>query len=108
MTDYSIEIDGSKINNFDSFHAVFKNVMGFPEFYGNNMNAWIDCMADIHEDTKMSKYFLRNDESLIINIRNTEQFIKNCSDVVETFIECTAFINEKRLKGKAPVHLIFR
>ena len=51
-------IDGAAIKDFDSFHKVFKQALGFPGFYGSNMDAWIDCMGDIHDDTKMSNVLL--------------------------------------------------
>ena len=38
-------IDGGRIVDWSSFHAVFAEGMGFPEFYGRNMDAWIDCMT---------------------------------------------------------------
>lgn len=57
MEDTARIIDGAEIKDFNSFHEVFKKVMGFPEPYGNNMN-WIDCMGDIHDDTAMSNVLL--------------------------------------------------
>ena len=110
MTNNVVEIDGSKITDFDSFHAVFKETMGFPDFYGNNMNAWIDCMSDIHEDTKMSKYLLPVEQPLNVIIRNTQEFSKNCPDVLAALVEDTAAINtdEFRLGNTAPIQIIFK
>jgi len=41
----NVQIDGSKIKNWDSFHDLFAEVLGFPGFYGRNMDAWNDCMT---------------------------------------------------------------
>ena len=40
-----VKLDTRQIKDWDSFHDVFARVFGFPEFYGRNMNAWIDCMS---------------------------------------------------------------
>ena len=40
-----VRIDATRIGDWESFHAVFQAAMGFPDFYGANMNAWIDCMS---------------------------------------------------------------
>ena len=43
----NIQIDGSKITDWDSFHDQFSETLGFPGFYGRNMNAWNDCMTSL-------------------------------------------------------------
>ncbi len=40
-----VVVDGRMLKDWDSFHQEFARVFGFPEFYGNNMDAWIDCMS---------------------------------------------------------------
>ncbi len=30
-----------------SFHEAFKELLGFPVWYGANMDAWIDYMSDL-------------------------------------------------------------
>jgi len=43
----NIQIDGSKITDWDSFHDHFSEALGFPGFYGRNMDAWNDCMTSL-------------------------------------------------------------
>ncbi|TAH33848.1 barnase inhibitor [Candidatus Saccharibacteria bacterium] len=107
MDDHTRTIDGSEIEDFDSFHRVFKQAMGFPEFYGNNMNAWIDCMGDIHEDTGMSNVLLAANQPLNLVILNTKIFNQTCPDVLAALVEDTAFVNDERLQNQAPIRLIF-
>ena len=40
-------IDCETIDDWDSFHHEFNRVFGFPDFYGRNMDAWIDYMTSI-------------------------------------------------------------
>jgi RNAse (barnase) inhibitor barstar len=36
-----VKINTKQITDWASFHQVCKEAFGFPDFYGNNMNAWI-------------------------------------------------------------------
>ena len=42
-------IDTTKIRDWASFHDVFSEAFSFPDFYGRNMNAWIDCMTSLDD-----------------------------------------------------------
>jgi len=42
-----VTVPVEKITDWPSFHDVFQETLGFPKFYGRNMNAWIDCMTSI-------------------------------------------------------------
>jgi len=44
-----VRVDCDRITDWESFHSVFADVFGFPNFYGRNMNAWIDCMSYLDE-----------------------------------------------------------
>ena len=55
-------LNGSKITDWKSFHDECAAVFGFPDFYGRNMNAWIDCLTYVREGDGMSRYELGPDE----------------------------------------------
>ena len=42
----------SQITDWDSFHETFAAALGFPSYYGRNMNAWVDCLT--YEDDGMT------------------------------------------------------
>jgi len=42
-----ITIPADQIKDWDSFH--FQATVGFPDYYGRNMDAWIDCMTHIDD-----------------------------------------------------------
>ena len=56
MTHY--QINANKLINWKSFHEEFKSTFNFPDCYGENMDAWIDCMDELFE------------KPIIINIKN--------------------------------------
>lgn len=101
-----VTVDFSKIKDWETFHSIFKKVMGFPEFYGKNMNAWIDCMSYIDDaDSGMSSVIVRPGESLEIIILGTKDGIENCSEVFQAFIECVAFTNQRFIESNTNTRL---
>jgi nitrous oxidase accessory protein NosD len=42
--------------------------MGFPDSYGNTMDAWVDCLSYLRDDDSMSKFSLKPNEVLEIVI----------------------------------------
>ena len=98
-------IDLDEIHDWPSFQAVFKRVMGFPDFYGTNMNAWIDCMTrvDAPEDG-MSNVHAPRDGVLVLTLISVADFKKRCPEIFDTLVGCAAFVNYRRLeKGDPPV-----
>lgn len=91
-----VTIDFGKIKDWKSFHKVFAEVMGFPNFYGNNNNAWIDCMSYIDDkDAGMSKVTVTPSESLSIIVSGTENAIETTSEVFLGFIEIVSIVNQR-------------
>ncbi|MEW6331762.1 MAG: barstar family protein [Pseudomonadota bacterium] len=101
-----VTIDFTKIKDSNTFHSAFKERMGFPEFYGNNMDAWIDCMSYIDDpDAGMSSVTVKSGECLEIVLLGTEVAIKNCPEVSQGFIECTAFVNKRFMESNTKTRL---
>ena len=107
---HKVSIDGSLIIDSDSFHAVFKDALGFFDGYGHNMNAWIDCMGDIHVDTGMSKVLLPSDTSLTLEISNVSNMKETCPGMLAALFACTAFVNTERItrvdKRAEPIYIL--
>lgn len=79
-----IEIDGSALTDWKAFHKTFKETLNFPPYYGDNMDAWIECMAEIKE-------------SLLISITDSETLKENAEEIYFTILECTALVNSIKL-----------
>ena len=43
-------IDCTQIRTKEDLHRIFRDTLGFPEWYGNNLDALYDCLTDIQED----------------------------------------------------------
>lgn len=78
------EIDGNALTDWKAFHKVFKETLNFPEYYGNNMDAWIESMAEIKE-------------SLLISITDSETLKENQEEIYFTILECAALVNSIKL-----------
>lgn len=94
----NVFIDADVITDWDSFHDVFAERFGFPDFYGRNMNAWIDCMTCLDEEDGMSSVSVKPGEFVVICLSNVRAFKMRCRDVYDELIECTAFVNYRRIE----------
>jgi hypothetical protein len=95
----NVQIDGSKITNWGSFHDRFLETLGFPEFYSRNMDAWIDCMTslDAPEDG-MSSVHVTPGDTLVLCISGARDLKKRCPDIYDALVECSAFVNYRRIE----------
>lgn len=95
-------IDFIKITDLETFHAAFNETMGFPQFNGNNLDGWIDCMSSIDNlDAGLSSVTISPNESLEMIIIGTEIALKNCPEVFNAFLEGTASVNQGFLKKRS-------
>jgi hypothetical protein len=99
MITTKVSVDCSKIRDWASFHDEFAKIFGFPGFYGRNMNAWIDCMTslDAPEDG-MSEVHAARGHVLTLELENVKPFRERNPDLFAAMIECSAFVNWRRLE----------
>ena len=81
------------VGDWDSFHRKCKEVLGFPDFYGENMDAWIDCLSYLDEGDGMSRFHLAKNEMLLIEITDTKRFNQRVPEIFDALVECSAFVN---------------
>jgi RNAse (barnase) inhibitor barstar len=94
-----LTISGGEITDWDSFHDVLQRELGFPPFYGRNMNAWIDCMTsiDLPED-QMSKVTVTKGNVLVLRIEDFPEFSRRCPEQSKALLDCTALVNYRRVE----------
>jgi RNAse (barnase) inhibitor barstar len=97
-----VKIDCSLIADRDTFHNVFKDAFGFPEFYGRNMDAWIDCLTSLDEDDGMRTITIQPGQVLTIQLENYKDFKARCPALLDDIIECSAFVNWRRIETGEP------
>jgi RNAse (barnase) inhibitor barstar len=99
------EIKCENISDWETFHDEFNRVFGFPAFYGRNMNAWIDCLSYIDcPNEEMSKIHCKPGHTMVLLLKDAEEFKKRCPEQWEQLNECTAFVNWRLIeKGEPPL-----
>jgi RNAse (barnase) inhibitor barstar len=95
-----VNIDGAKITTWKAFHSYFKRTFGFPDFYGNNMNAWIDCMStiDTPEHGMVTTNWVREGELLVLQLGNIEVLKRTSPDIYLALLEYSALINRDQMR----------
>lgn len=49
----TVTLDGREMPDQAAFHDLAARKLGFPEWYGRNLDALYDCLCDIGEDTQV-------------------------------------------------------
>ncbi len=90
-----VDIDITGIKNWKSFHDTFSSLFDFPDYYGMNMDAWIDCMDDlVNEPTLLDFGDCRN--------MNPAQL-----EIADSVLDCAAFVNLRKVeRGSQPQLLV--
>lgn len=94
----------------ETFHRESRRVFGFPDFYGRNMSAWIDCMSTLRDNDGMSSYVLQRDEVLRIEILDGQAWRKRVPDIAMALEDAIHECNERyREHGEKPaLELVLR
>jgi Barstar (barnase inhibitor) len=98
-----IRLDAARLRDWETFHTVFASTFGFPDFYGRNMDAWIDCMSDLSEDTGMTTVQGSPTDPVVLHLDNIDAVPK---ELYLALVECSAFVNWRRLEMGDPAVLI--
>jgi RNAse (barnase) inhibitor barstar len=100
-----VKVDTRKIIDWPTFHSVFSEAFGFPRFYGQNMDAWIDCMTYLDDpDAGMSQIHAPMGGVVVLQLENVKDFAQRCSELYAAIIECSAFVNFRRIElGEEPI-----
>ncbi|MFH2046804.1 MAG: barstar family protein [Pseudomonadota bacterium] len=92
----------------ETFHAAFAKVMGFPDFYGSNWDAWIDCMSYIDDsEAGMSQVQVAlgaQIEFVVSGYKFSRELDE--SDVFHNFCICSGFVNTRFKNSKSETRII--
>jgi hypothetical protein len=74
-----VRIDTTKICDWASFHDVLSEAFGFPDFYGRNMDPWIDCMTSLDDPAAgMSRFHAPEGGIVTLQLDGVEDFAERC------------------------------
>ena len=93
-----------RISDWQSFHDESRRAFGFPEWYGMNMNAWIDCLTYLDEGDGLSCFHLGEKEILEIEVSYSASFQSRLPEIYDALVQCSSFVNERNVEvGKRPL-----
>ncbi|KQY30305.1 barnase inhibitor [Caulobacter sp. Root487D2Y] len=100
-----VDIPVHEIVDRNSFHIVFQAALGFPQFYGRNLDAWIDCMHTVDDPAAgMVSVTVEVGALMVLAIHGVEDFRRRCPQEYEALVECVAAVNQGRvIDGLPPV-----
>jgi len=84
----TFKIDGKKPTDWHSFHSKLKSELSFPDYYGEIMNAWIDCVDELTE------------QPTLLQIESGNFLKENKPELLNAILECGAFVNYKTFFSK--------
>ncbi len=95
-----VKLDTCRITDWDTFHDVFAQVFGFPDFYGCSMNAWIDCMTSLGNPADgMSLVHPEEGSTLILQLEEVDDFAVRCPEQYAAIVEGSAFVNWRLIES---------
>lgn len=60
-------LDGKMLENKEMLHDILADTLGFPDWYGRNLDALHDCLMDLYEETEIR---VQNENDLIEHLGN--------------------------------------
>jgi hypothetical protein len=76
-----------RITDWESFHDVFHRALGFPDFYGRNMDAWIDCMTYVDTAADgLTTVTVPAGEVLVLRIDDPFDFKRRCPEQYDALL----------------------
>jgi RNAse (barnase) inhibitor barstar len=98
-------MDGKNLKDWTSFYQEFTKAFGFPAFYGQNMDAWIDCMSSLSDpEDRLSTIHCAMGRVVTLQIEHAAELKANHRDIYEALVECAAFVNWRLIEvGEPPV-----
>ena len=101
-----VKLDTRRITDWDTFHDVFAEVFGFPDFYGRNMDAWIDCMTSLDDPTaELTKIHVPPGEVVVLELEHVDDFVRRRPEQFADLVDRAAFVNWRRIEKGYPAVL---
>lgn len=101
----TVLIPGFRIRDWDSFHDVFAEALGFPRTYGRTVSALVDALTyrEAPGDA-LATVNVPPGDVLALQIDGVAGFRLRCPEQYDAIIESTAVVNLRRiLAGERPI-----
>jgi RNAse (barnase) inhibitor barstar len=89
-----IKVNGEKIHDNATFFKVLAQSLNFPTYFGNNWDAWDECLRDLADALSDEKTAIIWDEAL----RSLERDPQSCIHGICSFAEIATWLKNKKRK----------
>ncbi len=96
-------LDG--VSDWDSLHAALADALGFPDYYGRNGHAFIDCLTDITHGWDVPP-MLVDGETLTIDLGDTNRREEAFREKTDAVCAWVAFVNWRDMAEGLPARLL--
>ena len=105
-----VPIDADRLSDWAGFHDAFAAAFGFPDWYGRNLDAWIDLFTYMDDDQATTGTFVAPGETVTILVDKAARLRAAAPEVYAALVECAAFVNWRRIErgGTAYLCLAFK
>jgi hypothetical protein len=100
-----VTIDTKAIKDWDSLHTVCKKAFGFPDFYGRNGNAFIDCLSDLDSDDGITRFVLYRGETLTVELPGAYEFAGRAPEQAVALLAWIGAANARYVENGKPPRL---
>jgi hypothetical protein len=92
----TVRLDGRRMFDRRGFHAESAAIFKFPDFYGNNMDAWIDALSYLRDaDGNIAGIALAEEETLVIEVCHSADLRHAAPEMREMLEDVVAAVNER-------------
>ncbi len=91
-------LDATRWSSAAAFHADVKRALAFPDYYGNNLAAWIDCLAELD---------VPDDGGVVLALRGYDIFARAEPDLAQIVLDSIESTSRRfLLSGRRLVALV--
>ena len=95
----TVYIEGSQIQDEESFHREFSFKFGFPDYYGKNFNALYDCLSNLDAPGVSKHWKLGKNEEIVIQIKDAISCIDAGAGIFQKFMKVIVDVNKNYKKS---------
>ncbi|WOI45053.1 barstar family protein [Acidovorax sp. BLS4] len=97
-----VQVDLRSLKEVADLHDVLANAFGFPDFYGKNFNALIDCWGSLRTpEDAMTTISVKDDEYIVLMVKGLSDSAK---EIFRGLISAVEFVNAREYSlNKSPV-----
>jgi len=97
-----IRIDARQLTDSAKLHAALNQAFGFPDTYGRNLDALIDCLTHLdHPKAALSRVQVLPGQVALLVLDHLEAKGKH-ERQVKALLDAVAFVNWRRFEGGEP------